>query len=197
MHEPVNYKKKYKTMKKKLRFIVFEQECFLEELRKSQRRLLKVSRDRNFLLDRLLQYEKIDDQSSDSEATASSESESEAVTVVPKKKKTPQQATGIPGQPSPSVLSSVSYSSILTPQTTSGTSTKIATPTTLPANILKRAKVVKKIPKGAKVVSSASTAVHMTREELERHLEMKQSTKPTFMSLEKTPNSLPDDIFMN
>ena len=37
----------------------------------------------------------------------------------------------------------------------------------------------------------------MTREELERHLEMKQSAKPQFMSLEKTPYSLPDDIFSN
>ena len=42
---------------------------------------------------------------------------------------------------------------------------------------------------------SSATGGHMTREELERHLEMKQSAKPTFMSLEKTPNSLPDDIF--
>ena len=187
-------------MKKKLRFVVFEQECFLEELRKSQRRLLKVARDRNFLLDRLLQYEKIDIQSSDSDATASSESDSEAVTVMPKKKKVQQQTSQqvAPSQPSPSVLSSVSYSSILTPQATSGTTAKVTTPTTLPGHVLKKAKVVKKLPKGAKVLSSASsTAVHMTREELERHLEMKQSTKPTFMSLEKTPNSLPDDIFMN
>ena len=37
----------------------------------------------------------------------------------------------------------------------------------------------------------------MTREELERHLDMKQSSKPQFMSLEKAPNSLPDDIFSN
>uniref|UniRef100_A0A8D0H411 INO80 complex subunit E n=1 Tax=Sphenodon punctatus TaxID=8508 RepID=A0A8D0H411_SPHPU len=50
-----------------------EQECFQEELRKAQRKLLKVSRDKSFLLDRLLQYENVDDESSDSEATASSE----------------------------------------------------------------------------------------------------------------------------
>ena len=36
---------------------------------------------------------------------------------------------------------------------------------------------------------------HMTREELERHLEYKQSTKPQFMSIDKAPNMLPDDIF--
>ena len=36
---------------------------------------------------------------------------------------------------------------------------------------------------------------HMTREELERHLEMKTSAKPQFMSIDKAPHSLPDDIF--
>ncbi|XP_025894298.1 INO80 complex subunit E, partial [Nothoprocta perdicaria] len=50
-----------------------EQECFQEELRRAQRKLLKVSRDKSFLLDRLLQYENVDDDSSDSEATASSD----------------------------------------------------------------------------------------------------------------------------
>ncbi|XP_070583708.1 INO80 complex subunit E-like isoform X2 [Erythrolamprus reginae] len=50
-----------------------EQECFQEELRKAQRKLLKVSQDKSFLLDRLLQYENVDEDSSDSEATASSD----------------------------------------------------------------------------------------------------------------------------
>ncbi|KAL2084028.1 hypothetical protein ACEWY4_019546 [Coilia grayii] len=69
----VDYKRKYKNLKRKLKFLVYEQECFQEELRKAQRKLLKVSRDKSFLLDRLLQYERVDDDSSDSEATASSE----------------------------------------------------------------------------------------------------------------------------
>ncbi|KAF5902353.1 INO80 complex subunit E-like isoform X1, partial [Clarias magur] len=74
----VDYKRKYKNLKRKLKFLVYEQECFQEELRRAQRKLLKVSRDKSFLLDRLLQYERVDDDSSDSEATASSESEAEA-----------------------------------------------------------------------------------------------------------------------
>ncbi|XP_041962327.1 INO80 complex subunit E isoform X2 [Alosa pseudoharengus] len=69
----VDYKRKYKNLKRKLKFLVYEQECFQEELRKAQRKLLKVSRDKSFLLDRLLQYERVDDDSSDSDATASSE----------------------------------------------------------------------------------------------------------------------------
>uniref|UniRef100_A0A3B3Y7Y7 INO80 complex subunit E N-terminal domain-containing protein n=1 Tax=Poecilia mexicana TaxID=48701 RepID=A0A3B3Y7Y7_9TELE len=67
----VDYKRKYKNLKRKLKFLVYEQECFQEELRRAQRKLLKVSRDK-FLLDRLLQYERVDEDSS-SDATVSSE----------------------------------------------------------------------------------------------------------------------------
>lgn len=77
--DEVDYKRKYKNLKRKLKFLVYEQECFQEELRRAQRKLLKVSRDKSFLLDRLLQYERVDEDSSDSEATVSSEnSEGEA-----------------------------------------------------------------------------------------------------------------------
>lgn len=50
-----------------------ENECFQDALRCSQKRLLKVSRDRSFLLDRLLQYEKHESTTSDSEDTESSD----------------------------------------------------------------------------------------------------------------------------
>lgn len=73
-----DYKEKCKTLKRKLRFLVHEQECFQEELRKAQRKLLKVSRDKNFLLDRLLQYEKVVFSGSDSEPTDSSDDEKES-----------------------------------------------------------------------------------------------------------------------
>uniref|UniRef100_A0A8C5HH29 INO80 complex subunit E-like n=1 Tax=Gouania willdenowi TaxID=441366 RepID=A0A8C5HH29_GOUWI len=62
----VDYKRKYKNLKRKLKFLVYEQECFQEELRRAQRKLLKVSRDKSFLLDRLLQYERVDEDSSGS-----------------------------------------------------------------------------------------------------------------------------------
>uniref|UniRef100_A0A9L0SDU9 INO80 complex subunit E n=1 Tax=Equus caballus TaxID=9796 RepID=A0A9L0SDU9_HORSE len=60
----VDYKKKYRNLKRKLKFLIYEHECFQEELRKAQRKLLKVSRDKSFLLDRLLQYENVDEDSS-------------------------------------------------------------------------------------------------------------------------------------
>ena len=58
-----------------------EQECFQEELRRAQRKLLKISRDKSFLLDRLLQYERVEGSSSDSGSTASSDSEKESKKV--------------------------------------------------------------------------------------------------------------------
>ncbi|XP_045850293.1 INO80 complex subunit E isoform X2 [Meles meles] len=103
----VDYKKKYRNLKRKLKFLIYEHECFQEELRKAQRKLLKVSRDKSFLLDRLLQYENVDEDSSDSDATASSDnSETEGTpklsdTPVPKRKRSPP----LGGAPSPSSLS--------------------------------------------------------------------------------------------
>ncbi|KAH0626407.1 hypothetical protein JD844_001368 [Phrynosoma platyrhinos] len=58
------YKRRYRALKRRLKFLIYEQECFQEELRKAQRKLLKVSRDKSFLLDRLLQYENVDEESS-------------------------------------------------------------------------------------------------------------------------------------
>ncbi|XP_060029005.1 INO80 complex subunit E isoform X4 [Erinaceus europaeus] len=66
----VDYKKKYRNLKRKLKFLIYEHECFQEELRKAQRKLLKVSRDKSFLLDRLLQYENVDEDSSDGRGTS-------------------------------------------------------------------------------------------------------------------------------
>lgn len=61
-----------------------ENECFQDALRSAQKRLLAVTRDRTFLMDRLLLYEKVDNSSSESEDTDSSEDE--VVKVEPSKK---------------------------------------------------------------------------------------------------------------
>lgn len=73
----ISYRQKYRNLKRKLKFLLYENECFQEELRKAQRKLLKVTRDKSFLLDQILQYESIDSSSSDSDATVSSDSDSE------------------------------------------------------------------------------------------------------------------------
>ncbi|XP_065520572.1 INO80 complex subunit E [Lathamus discolor] len=58
------YKRRYRALKRRLKLLLYEQECFQEELRRAQRKLLRVSRDKSYLLDRLLQYENVDDDSS-------------------------------------------------------------------------------------------------------------------------------------
>ncbi|TFJ94803.1 Cell division inhibitor MinD [Platysternon megacephalum] len=44
--EPGGYKRRYRALKRRLKLLIYEQECFQEELRKAQRKLLKVSRDK-------------------------------------------------------------------------------------------------------------------------------------------------------
>nr|XP_009858353.1 uncharacterized protein LOC100186474 isoform X2 [Ciona intestinalis] len=73
-----NYKEKYKFLKRKLKILLYEHESLSIEVEKAQRKLLQVSRDNSFLLDRLLQYEQVPvDTSDDSDATLSSDSEPE------------------------------------------------------------------------------------------------------------------------
>lgn len=55
--------------------VLQENECFQEALRSTQRKLLKANRDKSFLLDRLLQYEKVDASFSESDETESSDEE--------------------------------------------------------------------------------------------------------------------------
>lgn len=59
--------------------ILQENECYQENLRTSRAKLLEIARDRSFLLDRLLQYEKVDISSSSEsgEDTESSDGEVE------------------------------------------------------------------------------------------------------------------------
>jgi hypothetical protein len=219
--ESINYKQKYQALKKKLRLLVYEQECFIDELRKSQRKLLKVSRDRSFLLDRLLQYEHIDETSSDSESTASSDSGNETVKdhgVAVKKKRlstghassTLPSSVNIPGTQFSSALSSSG-------ELVCGTASKTAKE---PPK--KKPKVARKVAsKGGPVKSLSGPATItvgspvkglvtgiagvdnlpltssglLSREEIERHLDLKHSSKP-FLSIDMTtPHSLPDDIF--
>uniref|UniRef100_F1L7D0 INO80 complex subunit E n=1 Tax=Ascaris suum TaxID=6253 RepID=F1L7D0_ASCSU len=63
-------KEQYRMLKKRFKFLVYENECYQEELRNLQRKLLKLSRDKNFLLDRLIQYEKLSDSSDDSDSNS-------------------------------------------------------------------------------------------------------------------------------
>lgn len=60
-----------------------ENECYQAELRRSQGQLLQATRDRTFLLERLMQYQNVESSASESEAT--DESEPEAKPEPPKR----------------------------------------------------------------------------------------------------------------
>lgn len=207
----INYKKKYQALKKKIKLLVYEQECFLDELRKSQRKLLKVTRDRNFLLDRLLQYEHLNDSSSDSESTASSDSE----TGKDNRKRKPAASHA------PALVGSFSAGA-------SGLQLAAGGEPVVSLSCRQGKEPPKKKPKiGARKVSAKSGSLRSTlitnvpskrptaygtsaqsvtgtnqppravlsREEIERHLDLKHSSKPQFLSIDVTSHSLPDDIF--
>lgn len=94
----IDYKAQYNELKKKLKYLLYENEFFQENLRTSQRRLLKITRDRSFLLDRLLQYEKVDVTSSEDDDTESSDDSSKAdpvPTVGRKRKNDPVTLAGV------------------------------------------------------------------------------------------------------
>lgn len=44
----INYKLKYRELKKHLRALIYENECFQDELRKAQRNFVSISRDKRY-----------------------------------------------------------------------------------------------------------------------------------------------------
>ncbi|EFO27009.1 hypothetical protein LOAG_01466 [Loa loa] len=82
---PLTAKEEYRDLKHRFKFLVYENECYQEELRNLQRKLLKLSRDKNFLLDRLLLYEKLSDSSDESDSSVKTLEEK----APPKKKPRP------------------------------------------------------------------------------------------------------------
>jgi len=208
----INYKKKYQALKKKMKLLVYEQECFLDELRKSQRKLLKVTRDRSFLLDRLLQYEQLNDTSSDSESTASSDSD----TCKDSKKRKPATfhvlmgsssagasglqnlqltASGEPiapvsgrlGKEPPKKKPKIGARKVPAKSGSLRTSVNLSVPARRTAPCETSSTSVTGITQPPRVV--------LSREEIERNLDLKHSSKPQFLSIDMTSHSLPDDIF--
>uniref|UniRef100_A0A0N4Z588 INO80 complex subunit E n=1 Tax=Parastrongyloides trichosuri TaxID=131310 RepID=A0A0N4Z588_PARTI len=68
-NQQLTAKEQYRELKRNFKFLVYENECYQDELRSLQRKLLKLSRDKNFLLDRLTQYEKLSESSDDSDTS--------------------------------------------------------------------------------------------------------------------------------
>ncbi|KAK4872475.1 hypothetical protein RN001_014504 [Aquatica leii] len=174
-NEESKCKKQYKFLKRKFKHLIYENEAFRVALRAAQKRLLTVTRDRNFLLDRLLQYEKID-VSSESEDTESSDDQ-DSIRVEPVKKRKIDASNG-----------STMYGKVL-------------------STVKRKKPMVSRPPKQLNhpllqmplsTISSSSNIMsdgHMTPEEVERHLQSRQS----YMELvpERAPLTVPTEMFSN
>ncbi|XP_054710672.1 uncharacterized protein LOC129220298 isoform X2 [Uloborus diversus] len=216
-----NYRQKYRNLKRKLKVLIYENECFQEELKKAQRKLLKVSRDKSFLLDRLLRYENVDSSSSDSEATVSSDSDTQfrAELLTLKKKRAPVNIENQDTAPTTSTINNTSYTEghLVKTQIKQTVDVKKkkprktcpAKPVVMPQHQLslvpgpsadKEIIGCSSIPQAPSNVIIEAIPVnhgdgHMTSEEIERHLEAKHSLRDLIP--EKTPLTVPVELFSN
>ncbi|XP_046981014.1 uncharacterized protein LOC124546716 [Schistocerca americana] len=176
--EGINYKAQYRSLKRKLKDLIYENECFQEALRNSQRRLLKIARDRSFLLDRLLQYEKLDITSSESEETESSDDGEIVRTDQSKRRKVEQNINN--------------HTSV--GQSSSGAA-RNHNPVKKKRPQLKTPKQNSTPPVFGNVPVTMLSDGHMTPEEVERHLESRQS----YLELvpEKALPTVPAEMFSN
>jgi len=172
--DTINYKAQYRSFKRKLKFLIYENECFQEALRNNQRKMLKVSRDRTFLLDRLLKYEKVEVSSSDGEETESSDDETGRADAKRRK-----MDMGLGGYSSSGVNSSGSSRGHVPAK-----KKKPATPKTPKSSSQ---------PHLPTLQANALIDGHMTSEEVERHLEGRQR----FMEIDKAPVTIPTEMFSN
>lgn len=186
----VNYKQKYRNLKRKFKYLIYENESFQEELQRAQRKLLKVNQDKSFLLDRLLEYEKLDDTSSDSDATISSDSELDNVTL--KKKKTTSHLGN------PMLHASSSRATSITDMTSSTSAPKRKKPSSSSSSS-KATKTGTVNPKARpslpKEISLSLGDGHMTSEEIERHLESRKILLDLLP--ERAPPTVPTEMFSN
>ncbi|KAF4529406.1 hypothetical protein B566_EDAN003500 [Ephemera danica] len=177
----IDYKVRYRNLKRKLKFLIFENESFQEVLRSTQQRLLKASRDRSFLLDRLLQYEKVEASSSDSDETESSDDQ-EPMKPEPQKRKRLESTYSVS---SPGASASASK-----PQPTAAAAAKKRKPVVAKVTI-KQSSLSQDLPISSPMLADG----HMTPEEVERHLESRQS----YLELlpERAPPTVPTEMFSN
>lgn len=178
--EESRLKKQYKFLKSKFKHLLYENECFQQALRSAQKRLLAVTRDRNFLLDRLQLYEKPDNSSSSSDETDSSDEE--PVRVENSKKRKMEQAGPSHGNgPHPSGF---------------GKGTPPVKKRRPAQSRPTRPQVMQQMlqmPSSSVSSGGMLSDGHMTPEEVERHLQSRQS----YMELERAPLTVPTEMFSN
>ncbi|XP_017485950.1 PREDICTED: uncharacterized protein LOC108374490 [Rhagoletis zephyria] len=176
----VDYKTQYRYLKRKLKFLIYENEFFQDALRSNQRRLLKVSRDRAFLLDRLLQYEKPENTSSESDETDSSEDEASKEA---KKRKLEQNATANGGGTSTG--------------STRGRKKKLqqVPPNEISQTLKQHTERVQQPQQVAVSDVEKPRQIQMTAAEVERHLQSRQNVMEFVQ--DRAPATVPTEMFSN
>nr|XP_023021698.1 uncharacterized protein LOC111510071 isoform X2 [Leptinotarsa decemlineata] len=169
--EESKFKKEYKYLKRKFQNLVYENEAFQQALRSAQKRLLMVTRDRTFLLDRLLMHEKVDNSTSESEETESSDDGEVVKMELLKKRKDAGSHSS----------HHHTNSGKGTPAVKRKRPTAPRPPKHVPQNVM---------PSAGIVLSDG----HMTPEEVERHLQSQ-----SFMEFvpERAPPTVPTEMFSN
>lgn len=176
--EESKLKKEYRILKRKFQYLIYENEAFQKALRTSQKRLLQITRDRSFLLDRLSLYEKGDNSTSESEDTESSD-EGEPQKLEPCKKRRLEPASNLHLQ-GPSMVNS-------------GKGVNVAKKKRPPPR--PKQHPVLQSPLNIATSNSFLSDGHMTPEEVERHLQSRHG----FMELipERAPPTVPNEMFSN
>ncbi|KAK3908956.1 INO80 complex subunit E [Frankliniella fusca] len=191
-NESVDYKEQYKRLKRKLKYLIYENECYQENLRNSRAKLLEIARDRSFLLDRLLQYEKVDISSSSEsgEDTESSDGEVE----LPRPDVTKRRKVEASSHPQPQQIHPGSTSA--TQKNSAPSKKKKATIRVSKQNSSTASHGSLTIPSISPAASSLAPDGHMTPEEVERHLSARGQS---FIGLlpEKAPPTVPTEMFSN
>nr|CAG4641395.1 EOG090X0LZH [Eulimnadia texana] len=179
------YKQKYQDLKKKLKFIIYENECFTAEIRSAEKRLLRLMRDRTFLLDKLMQLEgSNNDPSTDDEATDSSDGDlkSRIQRSDPKKKKLKSGLV-----PPSKKLATSSPATSKPKKKSSSKPNKPEVKADLDHQAMEQA-------------LSHHLAGHMTPEEVERHLESRRAQQMQLdfaFAPDKAPMTVPTEMFNN
>nr|CAG4642964.1 EOG090X0LZH [Evadne anonyx] len=179
----LEYKDKYRNLKRKLKFLIYENECFSMEIRNMEKRLLRVLKDRTFLLDILTQHENgsAEFDSTDDDMTDSSDGEIKIPVKTSEKKKRLK---------------------IAATKKNPGTITKTKKK---PQNKLDKNKISAKADSIHNLIVEDSLvskhlAGHMTPEEVERHLESRraqQSQLEFSFAPDKAPTTVPTEMFSN
>lgn len=197
----VDYKKKYTDLKRRLHTLIYENELLKSELTVSQRKLLKVVRDKTFLLDRLVAYEQTELISSGDE-TESSDGDIEHLNIreFNKSKRKTDIQFNVGGKSGMRTLASKSQTAT-SKRTLKAVkrAVKVKTKTTRPKKAVSKARPLTLTLADILPSQSADlqhmTVAHLSSEEVERHLEARPLTSNIIP--ERTPLTVPSQMFSN